>query len=375
MSDPFVKSLVVKSLVLILLSACAHSEKKVTPPLPAPLALPALPHVKSGCRVYDLAGHPIRSFAGSQCLFFKDGSYLVGSERDLALIDANQETKWKHSLFTNHILTETSHGDFLVNASEIHKLGRKRVRYGVLHKFSHDGRELGRFSMYDHRKEFLDFLHEAEAKALKSFGWEIDVFPDVKFEFSHINSYYEIPNYGPQQIEGLRPGSIIVNTIFPKNVIFVISPDLSRIESLHLFEIPQVDITMTHDVQVLPNGHVLLYNNLNSVRPTVFGKATFSSLDEFDPSRDWKLVWRYTEHPTRKFASPFCGGVQLLDNGHIFFSDISGQKHRVREIERSGKDVLDVELPIPPGEVGGFIGMQDAKRVDLTEFLKNNMAP
>jgi hypothetical protein len=91
-------------------------------------------------------------------------------------------------------------------------------------------------------------------------------------------------------------------------------------------------------------------------------------LEEFDPLTG-KVLWRYK--PADKFAAFAGGGVQKLNTGGYLFSDTSSVG-RIVQISSSGKEdwVWTNPFEIPDKENPLYI--QEAKQIDLSDFLKRN---
>jgi hypothetical protein len=134
-----------------------------------------------------------------------------------------------------------------------------------------------------------------------------------------------------------------------------------------------------HDLQALPNGHLLLYNN--ELGPD---GGTYFALREIDPVSK-TTTWQY---PAReRIHAGFSGTVQLLPDGVLFSLQAPGANENGAAffIDRSGKPLWSLQQPSgrEPKADDRFIlsradvahlkltgnRLQDFRRMDLTEFL------
>ncbi len=314
--------------------------------------------IQVGCSLFDSKANLVRRVPGNRCVFLNDGTFLMGYTAGLIFYDRTSAGKWNLPMHTHHIITQTSAGDILVGSSELKKLKGHTVRFDVLHRVNTSGKILSSFKIYDHRKE----LEPVSLKTLGKFNWDPDSGFSADFEFTHMNSYYEIQeNASAAVIPAFKTGNVIVNCIGPGRIM-ILSPDLQKI----LWQLDQRTISGSpnyHDVQVLPNGNLLMYENVESGQQN-------SSLLEYNPVAK-KIEWRYRTDPPSAFFAPATGGVQLLPDGTLLYSLPKEANFAIR-IDRNGKTLETFRFPPVTDSTGKNIGIQDAKFVDLSGFLKNN---
>lgn len=320
--------------------------------------------IQVGCSVFDLKGVLLYTNSYTRCVFNSDGSYFGGTSKALELVGRDDQVVWSKPFHTHHILTRTANGDVLVGSSEVRAIEDEKVRSDVLLRVNRAGEIVGRFSFADHESEWHRLIWR-ESKYVP-FTWDREALPSVIAEISHLNSYYEIPasaesNQTLAQTPAFPSGAVVINSSAPNSFLLVVTADLQSIVSMHDFG---RDVPITHDVQVLPTGHLLFFNNGNTA-----DAQPFSSLMKLD-SRNWLPVWTFAENPRSRFFSKICGSVQLLSNGHVFFSDITNEVSRAREIDQNGKSVLDLTLFDHRKNPSDTKGIQEAKRINLAEFLK-----
>lgn len=312
-------------------------------------------HNVIGCRIFSADMNLIRSYAGQTCLFFADGRFLSSNKRELKFFDANMNLLWSKTLHVHHQLNPSNDGKaVLVMSSEVKSLPIKGVpadvRMDRLVVFDRNGKEVKNFSFFNHRAAFERLLEDRGGIETFGFDWDKDIYPDLKWEQSHANSFYEIPIGTKSSISAFRAGNYIVNAN-DLGLVFILDRQLKNI-LWHDFLGPKA--RLVHDAQVLKNGNILLYRNSEP-------KRWKSTLEEYDPVLR-KIVWQYPQSAKPSFYSQYGGGVQLLENGNILFN-ILGKDNWVVEVDRSGTTVS--RFPVPDF----FL---QVKRLHLGKFLALN---
>jgi hypothetical protein len=153
---------------------------------------------------------------------------------------------------------------------------------------------------------------------------------------------------------------VIVNAIMV-NLVFILDHAMTQI--LWAMPAEKLGSLTLHDVQVLPNGHLLYFSNNG---PT--DRSCCSRLVEYDLEAS-KAVWEWQASPPERFNAPVMGGIQALEDGNILFNDNTWGV--AREISRAGK--MNWEISNPLGQMNGRPApFQHVKRYDLSSFLKKN---
>jgi hypothetical protein len=327
----------------------------------------------SGCTVFDSKFDEIHRFPGQYCVFLNNGNYLssLPSEGDASLINPHGNVLWKKKLYAHHQLKQDSDGNFLLMTSEIVKYQNKDCRSDNLVIVGQDGKTLKEWKFFDHSEEIRKLLSSNSPMAqswLWIGSWFNDSFPSVKCEVSHINSIYEIPeNAMSKQLGAFKKGNYIVNSSY--GFVLILSRDFKKI--LWFKEYPGFfPASRLHDVQVLSSGNILAYVNKVDMKRE-------SYLAEYNPVTG-DAVWKYGGNPAQHFFSGYSGGVQILGNGTLLFSDLSdydaGEKFigaKIKVINRSGELLIN-----KPYLIRGFnYAPQEIKEINIDDFLKNNKAP
>lgn len=93
-----------------------------------------------------------------------------------------------------------------------------------------------------------------------------------------------------------------------------------------------------HDPTLLPNGHVLLFDNgWHAAHPQPRSRVL-----EVDPATD-SIVWTYETQPGWKFFSSFISGAQRLPNGNTLICE--GMTGRLFEVTSAGEMVWEYVNP------------------------------
>jgi hypothetical protein len=94
-----------------------------------------------------------------------------------------------------------------------------------------------------------------------------------------------------------------------------------------------------HDASLLPNGHILAFDNGVFRSDT---NLTFSRVVEIDPTNN-EVVWKYTDSPAQSFYSPFISGAQRLSNGNTLITE--GLSGRMFQVTSGGEIVWEYINP------------------------------
>lgn len=322
------------------------------------------------CTILNMSGDVLRTFPGSRCVFLPDGSVLSGKARTLTFYDSSMTQLWQLPMENHHQINLSLDGKlFLVMTSSLRQRETLKVRYDRLEVMDRTGKRLKYFDFYDHYEDINRRIGKRKAPyVLIGESMREHVPEDVKYEFSHANSFYEIPsNSNENKHAAFKKGNFIVNVNVAdsEGILLILDKDLKKI--LWSMKQPKTknNLTSLHDVQFLPSGKLLAYTNLSPQ-----SQGDFSSIDEIDPLTG-KVTNLYVDSAPKNFFSPYCGGVQKLDSGHLLISDITNEHGRAFEVDKKGKRIWQIDNP-QKGTNGKPDIFQQIKREDLEAFLKNN---
>lgn len=327
----------------------------------------ALHHI-IGCSIYDLKGKLVREFGGGVCLFLPDGSYIAGlfEEQQLYRVDKNQKILWRDNVQVHHQLNMDLTGrHFLLMTGSEQKFKGKWVRFDRLEIRDFANKSLHTFDFFKRRKELMKIAGKNGDDL-----WEIPTRFQrrAKFEFSHINSFYQIDdNVLAKTIPAFAKGNYIVNANGLR-LIFILDAKLEKI----LWSIRQVSnhegLAGYHDVQVTSEGRLLIYNNMAFAPNEASG--FHSAVWSVDPVTQ-KRITLYEGTPLEAFASRILGGAQLLPTGNLLLSDIT-KGGRAFEVTSERKIVWQMMNPNVDPVSKRPLDIQQVKRLNVSEFLRLN---
>ncbi len=171
----------------------------------------------------------------------------------------------------------------------------------------------------------------------------------ARFDWAHNNTVAVIPeNASGEKDERFKEGNLLFS--YRKlSVVGVIDRDTGKI----VWAWGPGHIEGQHDVQMLSNGHLLMFDNGCDKTPPERG---WSRAVEVDPLSE-KIVWSYHGDPRKSFYSRGISGVQKLPNGNIFIC--SGAERRLFEVTPDKEIVWQYT---PPFEIKGTYGIYQATR-------------
>jgi hypothetical protein len=205
----------------------------------------------------------------------------------------------------------------------------------------------------NHLASLFDLLDPVQDRAVDSdttagFFWQgnNNQFAPMVEDWTHSNSLDVLPD-----------GSILMSNRHINQVVNI-KPDFSGINwtlggpgSDFTFTDPTDQFYHQHYVKVLPNGHILMFDNGNT-RPASEGGEYSRALElELDfTTMQVNKVWEYRYSPDL-FAN-CCSSVQRLDNGNtvIDFGQDSGHNPPIAnlvEIDPDGKMIMNIQISSP----------------------------
>ncbi len=291
----------------------------------------------NGCLVFNAKGETLKELPGLFCQFYDDGNLLTASQFSLRMMDKFKAVKWELKGNFHHQLNKSADGSRILVLDSHQADG---IRVETFYILSRDGK--------------VEFKNDSTS--LKK---QVKFKPHSKNQLTHLNSFYEIPELKTNRKlpAYLQAGNFILNTY--RSGTFILSPDLKTV--LHHFSLPAPSTHLVHDVQVLENGNILLFNNTASKTEN---DKPFSAIEEWDMVEN-KKVLDFTAQPRELFFSLFCGGVQQLDQEHLLFSHMLTGTYIY---SRKNKEIIFSTVKTHfRREV--FHPAQQVKAMDLTKFL------
>ena len=256
-----------------------------------------------GKRVFEwLAPDPDESWFDAKLLPSGDVLVLVDGYRVMR-VTLNGDVRWEYRAKVHHDIAVAENGEIFV-------LARTAMYINVLHPkvpvFNDEIHVLDRDGTLIRKISILEAL-------LKSpFGFLLPSSHDLEPDESQPNLVLDVLHSNHVQVldgavEHLSPlfrrGNLLVSmrTI---NSVGILDPDESRFVWLW----GPTNIARQHHPTLLPNGHILLFDNGQSA----------SQIIELDPLTN-AVVWRYA--PLKGFYSESAGSVQRLPNGNTLITE------------------------------------------------------
>lgn len=154
----------------------------------------------------------------------------------------------------------------------------------------------------------------------------------------HTNSVRELDGRHAKELRAFADGNLLVS-MRSLDMLAVVDPDAKR-----AVWVQEGTYRAQHDAQLLPNGNLLVFDNL--------GLPRVSSVLELDP-RDARPRWVYRGTPEARFFTRTCGAAYRLDNGNTLM--IESNAGRALEVTAEKDVVWEFYNPHRAGEDGEFI--------------------
>lgn len=185
-------------------------------------------------------------------------------------------------------------------------------------KINQQGEVLEQYAVVDmlRRSKFKNILHHTN--------------DDGKGDYTHTNSIEFIEadiNTAPYMAAG-----DILALIRNIDVLVVIDGTSKKVKWAS-----RVPVRMPHDIDILKNGNILLYDNQGHL-----GDEGYSRVVEFNPN-NFAVEWSYVGSKFRPFESEFWGFQQRLENGNTLTT--VPNKGRLIEVTPEGEIVMEYFVP------------------------------
>jgi len=301
------------------------------------------PHLMTHCAVLDRSGSLLWQFPYEHCHFADDGSFVAATGQFLFFFNHKSELLKKLELYPHHDIFKMRNGDYIVLGSQFVTQKDKVIRYDTVSRFSESGVLKGQF-VFD-EESFLNPIVRKRKLKIRTVSTEwLQNENKGAHEHTHANSAYEDAS-----------GQVWVYMGVIK-IVAKLSSDLKKINS-----ILHHNAYTFHDVQPQRNGSILVY--VNKLRK----ESNRSTLALYN--KDLDILEQSWEFKNPDFYSEFGGGVQLIGEDFILFSEYKDKTTIVSIYDRKAQikyklnisDSLKRKNPI-----------QSIKNTDLTKFLKNN---
>ncbi len=259
---------------------------------------------------YQLREAPTSDFGGFGMTWhyaeMRPNGNLLAIIKDEMIIELDWESRlvWKARLRAHHDFARTTDGHTIVvsrtDKPDPWKSG-STLAIDELVEFDRDGKVVWTWEYEDHLAEFSRFITQPLP-------------PHASFrDWPHINTCEVIPeNPSGLKDERFRAGNLLLCGRHA-NTIFVIDKEIGNV----IWAWGPGELEGPHMPTMLPNGHILVYDNGQHLSSTARGHTRIL---ELDPVLE-KIVWSYVADPRESFYSPSRGSAERLENGNTLIAE------------------------------------------------------
>jgi len=243
---------------------------------------------------------------------------------------------WEKYFPIHHEIIITPKDTLITFTKEVREYKGRKVEFDVILELDKNGRELQRFSLWDHLKEFQQFHRKLELDMPPT-----HIIPEShrkdksvwggNYDYYHLNSLSIIPdNALKDKHPAFRPGNWLI-AFRHGSMIFILDQDTKQILWRAIYDQISDKLEGPHTPIMLPDGNILLLDN---------GRyRKWSRVLEINPI-DLQVVWEYRE---KDFYTVSQGSVQELPNGNMLVTE--AEPGRVFELTRDKEMVWEYYHP------------------------------
>ncbi len=282
-------------------------------------------------------------------IVLKNGDALILKKKEgLIRVSWDSTPLWEVELQAHHDMSQAPDGSFYVLIQELHEHRGLNVWFDVIVHLDADGKEIGRWSTYDHLEEikkaldpapFLDTVldsslvrppqNEQRREHLKH-----EIAKQYRYDYFHTNTVTVLPSTPlGRQDRRFREGNLLVCF---RNIdqLAILDQGTGRI----VWSWGAGELEGPHHPTMLETGTVLVFNN--------GVKRIYSSVVELNPVTR-EIVWEYQADPPKSFYTFSRGSAQRLPNGNTLIC--ASDKARAFEVTREGEVVWKWQNPVMVG--------------------------
>lgn len=271
----------------------------------------------------------------------------------LARLDRDSNVIWVYPGITHHDFDVREDGRILVLTmeDEAHRELPGAMSFDYIVELDPDGHELRRVSVL---QAILDGGQQEMLAELRNYVREAEGV--ARIDPLHTNSVQVLKGGLESTVPAFRSGNLLISL-----------PMIGRVAVVD-FQAGRVVWSLAgsfryqHDPKILPNGHLLLFDNR--------GLGERSRVLEIDP-RTGDELWSYGEEKDERFYSACCGRVHRLPNGNTLIVD--SKKGRAFEVDPEGTRAW--EFLSPDEWLGKVALLNDLLRIRPQSFSEWTPGP
>ncbi len=241
---------------------------------------------------------------------------------------------WEKKFPIHHQILLTPQNTIITLTKQMHEYKGRKVEFDVILEFDQEGRELRRFSTWDHRQEFYQYHGPLPIDRHINAHGPVDFKKSPwggNFDYYHMNFISLVPdNLLKNTNPAFEPGNWVI-TFRHGDMIFIVNPQTGKIVGHILPNDVPGGIQGVHATQMLPNGHMIILDNGTYRR--------WSRVIELDLMTK-RILWEYH---AKGFFSYTQSYIQVLPNGNMLLTE--SEKGHVFELTRDKKIVWEFYYP------------------------------
>jgi hypothetical protein len=245
---------------------------------------------------------------------------------------------WEKDFPIHHDIFLTPKGTIIVLGKEMHAFNGRKVDFCVVLEFDLEGRQLMRWSTFEHLSELKKHHRALELDRPKIFflpeppGRKTATPWGGNYDYYRMNSFQLLPATDLGAVDPrFQEGNWLIS-FRHGSMIFILSKDTQKIVWQCIAGDVSDELQGQHGATMLPNGRVLIFDN---------GRyRAWSRVIELDPVTK-KILWQYR---AEGFYTQSQGYAQRLGNGNTLITE--SERGRAFEITRDGKVVWEYYHPL-----------------------------
>jgi len=243
---------------------------------------------------------------------------------------------WEKNFPIHHQILVTPQDTVITFTKEMHVYKGRKVEFDVILEFDKEGRELRRFSMWDHRQDFYQYHGPLDADR-KIDSHAPDDFKKSpwggNFDYYHLNFLSLVPDNALKEINPAFERGNWILSFRHGDMIFIVNPRTEKIVwYISPGDVPE-GIQGVHATQMLASGHMIILDNGTYRR--------WSRVIELDLMAK-NILWEYRSQGLISYTQ---GYIQVLPNGNMLVTE--SEKGHVFELTRDKKIVWEFYHPSP----------------------------